>query len=229
MEIQMEIERIGENKFRCALTEEEICALGFDIDEIIGDSATTQKFVRAVMGLVEEQEHIAIKDISPMVKAEILQNHTVAITFGVDAELSLRDLLDTMNHIMSRLGPEQMEALQSAKEGAKENASGEKFAAQKGAESMVCALRFLNIEDICRMCRACFSIRLPRSGLYKLGSLYYLVLNFEGFTKEEMRPFAFGTVEYDNGRYSDAARIAHIMEQGSCILKSNAIETLMQL
>ena len=138
----MEIERIGENKFRCALTEEEICALGFDIDEIIGDSATTQKFVRAVMGLVEEQEHIAIKDISPMVKAEILQNHTVAITFGVDAELSLRDLLDTMNHIMSRLGPEQMEALQSAKEEPKGNAAGETFAAQKGAESMVCALRF---------------------------------------------------------------------------------------
>lgn len=163
----MEIERIGENKFRCALTEEEICALGFDIDEIIGDSATTQKFVRAVMGLVEEQEHIAIKDISPMVKAEILQNHTVAVTFGVDAELSVRDLLDTMNHIMSQLGPEQLAAFQAAKEGLKEDASGETFSAQKGAESMVCALRFLSIADICRMCRACFSVRLPRSGLHR--------------------------------------------------------------
>ncbi|MDD7637494.1 MAG: adaptor protein MecA, partial [Clostridiales bacterium] len=61
----MEIKRIGENKVRCALTEDEIRELGFDIDEIIGNSETTQQFMRVVLGLVEEQEHINIEDISP--------------------------------------------------------------------------------------------------------------------------------------------------------------------
>ena len=31
----MEIEHIGDNKIRCALTEQEIESLGYDIDEII--------------------------------------------------------------------------------------------------------------------------------------------------------------------------------------------------
>lgn len=78
----MKIERIGENKIRCALTEEEIRELGFDIDDIIGNSETTQQFMRVVLGLVEEQENISMENISPMVKAELLQNHSMAITFG---------------------------------------------------------------------------------------------------------------------------------------------------
>ena len=32
----MEIERLGENKIRCALSEEEIREMGYNIDEIIG-------------------------------------------------------------------------------------------------------------------------------------------------------------------------------------------------
>lgn len=34
----MEIEHIGDNKIRCALTEQEIESLGYDIDEIIANS-----------------------------------------------------------------------------------------------------------------------------------------------------------------------------------------------
>ena len=34
----MEIKRVGENKIRCALTEDEIREMGFDIDEIIGNA-----------------------------------------------------------------------------------------------------------------------------------------------------------------------------------------------
>ena len=33
----MEIERLGENKIRCALSEEEIREMGYNIDEIIGN------------------------------------------------------------------------------------------------------------------------------------------------------------------------------------------------
>jgi adapter protein MecA 1/2 len=40
----MEIKRVGENKIRCALTEDEIRKMGFDIDEIIGNGEATQKF-----------------------------------------------------------------------------------------------------------------------------------------------------------------------------------------
>ena len=56
-----------------------------------------------------------------------------------------------------------------------------------------------------------------------------LILDFTGFAKEEMRPFAFGTIEYDDAHYSDQGHIAHIREQGICIMKKQALEMLMQL
>lgn len=80
----MEIEHIGDNKIRCALTEQEIESLGYDIDEIIANSEITQEFMHTVLELVEEQEHIQMEGISPMVKAELLQDHSMAITFGAD-------------------------------------------------------------------------------------------------------------------------------------------------
>lgn len=64
----MEIEHIGDNKIRCALTEQEIESLGYDIDEIIANSEITQEFMHTVLELVEEQEHIQMEGISPMVK-----------------------------------------------------------------------------------------------------------------------------------------------------------------
>lgn len=224
----MEIKRIGENKVRCALTEDEIRELGFDIDDIIGDSDTTQRFMRVVLGLVEKQEHINMEDISPMAKAELLQNHSMAITFGTDSELSLRELVDTMKHIVSQLEQERLEERKTKakkEKGQKQQAD----AAKQKAEPMVCALRFAAIADMCHMSRVCFPGKVPKSSLYKMQENYYLILDFTGFTKDEMRPFAFGTVEYDNGHYSDTAQIAHIMEQGSCIMKIDALEMLMQL
>jgi len=102
----MEIEHIGDNKIRCALTEQEIESLGYDIDEIIANSEITQEFMHTVLELVEEQEHIQMEGISPMVKAELLQDHSMAITFGADKEVSLRDLVNTVSHMISQLDPD---------------------------------------------------------------------------------------------------------------------------
>ena len=57
----MEIERLGENKIRCALSEEEIREMGYNIDEIIGNTEVTQEFMRAVVELVEEQGNISMQ------------------------------------------------------------------------------------------------------------------------------------------------------------------------
>lgn len=226
----MEIEHIGGNKIRCALTEQEIRSLGFDIDEIIGDSETTQEFMRAVLGLVEEQEHIRVDGFSPMVKAELMQDHSMAITFGARKDMSFRDLMDTVSHIVSQLDPEHIEEQKKKqkKQEAKQEAKPEAVKNKK-PEPMVCALRFAALEHMCQMSHVCFPGKVPESSLYKLDNQYYLLLDFTGFTKEEMRPFAFGTVEYDDEHYSDMGQIAYIAEHGSCIMKKQAIETLMEL
>ena len=242
----MDIERIGENKIRCALTEEEIKQMGFDIDEIIGNSETTQQFMRVVLGMVEEQEHINMDNISPMVKAELLQNHSMAITFGEENELSFKDLVDTMSHLVSQMEAKTEKSRENLRERLaqalehpfdppqtktqpKEKAKTPKTSAKKKPEPMICALRFATLENMQSMSKVCFPGRVPKSSLYKYAGEYYLILDFTGFTKDEMRPFAFGTVEYDDGHYSDMGQIAHIMEQGSCIMKSEALQMLIAL
>ena len=104
----MEIERLGENKIRCALSEEEIREMGYNIDEIIGNTEVTQEFMRAVVELVEEQGNISMQNISPVVKAELLQDHSMAITFGGDSEMSFKNLVDTVGQLMNQLAPEKL-------------------------------------------------------------------------------------------------------------------------
>lgn len=222
--LHMDIERIGENKIRCALTEEEIQKLGFDVDEIIGDSEMTQRFMQEVLYMVEQQEDIDMKHVTPVVKAELLPDHSMAITFGAEADTAYQDLVDTVSNIMSQIDPEKLEELK--KLGRKEKkAAGEK----RRQEPMICALQFASLEYMHRMSLVCFPDKVPKSSLYRLDGSYYLILDFTGFSKDEMRPFAFGAVEYDDGHYSDAGQIAHIKEMGHCIMKSEAVETLMQL
>ena len=184
--------------------------------------------MHTVLELVEEQEHIQMEGISPMVKAELLQDHSMAITFGADKEVSLRDLVNTVSHMISQLDPDAA----SGKTAKAEEGNAQAAAAagtHKRTDPMICALRFSSFENMRRMSLLAFRGKIPKSSLYKMDGAYYLILDFTGFAKEEMRPFAFGTIEYDDAHYSDQGHIAHIKEQGICIMKKQALEMLMQL
>ncbi len=242
----MEIRRIGENQIRCALTEAEIQEMGFEIDDIIADSEMTQKFMHLVIDKVEAEGDICMDEMSPMVKAELLQDHSMAITFGGESELSFKSLMETVNHLMSQLNPERVEELRKA--GSKERQETiEKFLddycqslrgekeEQKEQEKpypkgiMTCALLFKDLDDLVDMIRVCFDGKYPASSLYKLEGSYFLLLDFAGFTKRQMRRFAFASVEYDENRLSDNGQLGYVVEHGDCIMKNRALETLMQL
>ena len=120
----MEIERLGENKIRCALSEEEIREMGYNIDEIIGNTEVTQEFMRAVVELVEEQGNISMQNISPVVKAELLQDHSMAITFGGDSEMSFKNLVDTVGQLMNQLAPEKLSEFRQMNKEIKEEEVG---------------------------------------------------------------------------------------------------------
>lgn len=176
-----------------------------------------------------------MEGISPMVKAELLQDHSMAITFGADKEVSLRDLVNTVSHMISQLDPDAASGKTTkAEEGNAQAAADTADTAaaagtHKRTDPMICALRFSSFENMRRMSLLAFRGKIPKSSLYKMDGAYYLILDFTGFAKEEMRPFAFGTIEYDDAHYSDQGHIAHIREQGICIMKKQALEMLMQL
>ena len=104
----MEIERLGENKIRCALSEEEIREMGYNIDEIIGNTEVTQEFMRAVVELVEGAGAISVCRIFHYSEGRTLQDHSMAITFGGDSEMSFKNLVDTVGQLMNQLAPEKL-------------------------------------------------------------------------------------------------------------------------
>lgn len=252
----MEIKRVGENKIRCALTENEIRDMGFDIDEIIGNGEATQRFMRVVLKIVEEQENISLENVSPMVKAELLSDHSMAITFGGDSDMSFQQLMGAISDLVSQMTPEKMQEFKSLskedrqnvldafldqkKDAQEEDVPEEKLEEEKKKQAqkkqkkiknrqMVCALRFFDLDEASRMGRACFEEIFPKSSLYRLEGAYYLIMDFSKVPRDEMRAFAFGAVEYDEGRISEIGQISYIREHGDCIVKKEALQTLMAL
>ena len=252
----MEIERLGENKIRCALSEEEIREMGYNIDEIIGNTEVTQEFMRAVVELVEEQGNISLQNISPVVKAELLQDHSMAITFGGDSEMSFKNLVDTVGQLMNQLAPEKISEFRQMNQEEKKSAIDdflEKYKTRhsQGAKktetedandteqkedneifetSVPFSLEFSSLDEVLRLIRlAPFTEKVPASSFYKFRQKYYLVMDLIHFSREELRPFAFTIVEYPCLMDSSPVQIAFIKEHGKCIVENEALQTLMQL
>lgn len=217
----MEIKRLKDNQIRCALTEEEIIEMGFNIDDIIGNGEVTQKFMRVVLEKIEEQESIDVGHISPMVRAELMPDHSMTITFG---GISPEDKKGMLNRIMEMM--DQLSGRQSDEEEKLELEAEEEAA----LEDTKLALEFLSIEEAVRVSQVFLGKeKVPFSSFYKMKDKYYLIMEFEGFSKEEMKALAFMVVEYGNRRIVENAGIAFVKEHGKCILEKDAVLDLMQL
>lgn len=214
----MDIKRLNDNQIRCALTEAEIEEMGFSIDDIIGNGETTQKFMRVVLEKVEEQEAIDVELLSPMVRAELLPDHSMAITFGGITEEEKKGMFGKILEMMNQMAgkPEQ-----------KLNASDD---AEAIGESTQLALECGSIENaVCMSKLFAGKDKVPQSSFYKMDGKYYLIMEFKGFTKQEMKPLAFWAVEYECRRIAVPAGIAYIKEHGKCIIAQDAICDLIKL
>lgn len=220
----MDIKRLKDNQIRCALTEAEIEEMGFSIDEIIGNGEITQRFMKVVLEKVEEQEAIDVERLSPMVRAELLPDHSMTITFGGVTEEEKKGMFGKILDMMNRMAENAGASVESAEQEQDENT------AMDFATSTLLALECRNIEDAVRMCKLFLGKdKIPQSGFYKMRGKYYLVMDFKGFLKQEIKPLAFTAVEYNNRRIANVTEIAYIKEHGKCILAEDAILNLAQI
>ena len=224
----MEIKRLKDNQIRCALTEEEIIEMGFNIDDIIGNGEVTQKFMQVVLEKVEEQESIDVGHISPMVRAELMPDHSMAITFGGISPEEKKGMLNRIMEMMEELSGKQSEGETALADSQTEKeVENEKESIQEDAKL---ALEFSTIDEAVRISKVFIGKeKLPFSSFYKMKDKYYLIMEFEGFVKAEMKTLAFTIVEYGNRRIAETAGIAFIKEHGKCILAKDAVSSLMQL
>ena len=230
----MDIKRLKGNQIRCALTEAEIEEMGFSIDEIIGNGETTQRFMKVVLEKVEEQEAIDVELLSPMVRAELLPDHSMAITFGGITEEEKKGMFGKILEMMNQMAAKPQDvseqndadvAVSEFEEQLDEHGGDEVF-----KESTLLALECDNIDDAVRVSKL-FSgkEKVPQSSFYKTDEKYYLIMEYKGFSKQEIKPLAFTAVEYNNRRIATPAGIAYIKEHGKCILAQDAILDLVQL
>lgn len=232
----MEIKRLKDNQIRCALTEEEIEEMGFCIDDIIGNNETTQHFMQEVLEKIKEQEGIDTTLLSPMVRAELLQDHSMTITFGGITEEEKRGMFDKIMEMM-----EQMAGKSAAQK--ENNVSKPKAELKKDKDTVVSepmevfpelpaqlALELASIGDGVRVAKLFEGEQhVPQSALYKLNGQYYLLMELSDFSKQEIKPLVIAAIEYQNQRIATESKLAYIKEHGKCILKQNAISDLIQL
>ena len=236
----MDIKRLNDNQIRCALTEAEIEEMGFSIDDIIGNGEITQRFMRVVLEKVEEQEAIDVELLSPMVRAELLPDHSMAITFGGITEEEKKGMFGKILEMMNQMAAKSEESAETGCQGCRECADkADEVFEQKledtadeevFKESTQLALAGNSIEDAVRMSKLFLGKeKVPKSSLYKMDNKYYLIMEFKGFSKQEIKLLAFTAVEYDHTRVATPAGIAYIKEHGNCILAQDAIGDLIQL
>ena len=241
----MEIKRINDNQIRCAITEQEIEELGFDIEEIIGNTAETQKFMNVLLDKIKEQEEVDIDLLSPMVRAELLPDHSMTVTFGGITEEEKKTMMDKVMEMMGRLADKTGVAVGQA--GATEDSPKEEKRTKSFVEETIetieedkkeevftastpFALAFARMEDAVRLSKYFLEKdEIPPSELFKLNEKYYLLMDLQTFSKTKLRPFATAAVEYQTQHIATAAGLAYIREHGKCIMKENAINALMQL
>lgn len=242
----MDIKRISDSQIRCAITEEEIVEMGFDIDEIIGNTEETQKFMSVLLDKIKEQEAIDVELLSPMVRAELLPDHSMNIIFGGISEEEKKSMFDKVMEMMERLSDKAGEVKTKAEEAKNAQAKRAEKLNSVIEESVAeleeanteefftkptpFALEFGQMEDLIRVSKL-FSGKeeVPPSECYKLNEKYYLLMELEHLSKAGLRSFAVMAVEYHTRQFATAMSLAYIREHGKCMIKEQAIETLMQL
>ena len=132
-----------------------------------------------------------------MVKAELLSDHSMAITFGGDSEMNFKDLMQAINQLMDHMTPDRMEEfkgmskeekqsildsyLEQKNKDRKKRETGRKVHKRKESP-MRCALMFHGMEAMTQMCRACWRMYAGQR-TNQLEGDYFLLLDFRGFEK----------------------------------------------
>lgn len=241
----MDIKRINEHQVRCAITEEEIAEMGFDINDVIANTEETQKFMRVLLEKIEEQEVIDMEHLSPMVRAELFPDHTMNIIFGSGAEANPKQMFDELIDLIEGWNKKRKE--EDEKEAAPKQ---EEIIASEAVDKVLgkdvnpfykeddetdtyfsdftaLALECDSLDKVIYLSRLFEEI--PSSELYKMNENYYLLMDLSFLSKEKFRPVAFAATEYNCRPIAKEKVFAHIREHGKCIIAKKAIEQLIQL
>ena len=223
-EIIIEFRRLGEHTIKCLISEEEVSAMGFSMEEIITNGARTQEFMNHIFDMAEEEFDTKFNLGFKTVQMEYRSDRTLSLTFSDHpADEVIGRLRELIGGMLGSLGPEKLKELEDlAGKEEDEDAEG-------SAGELIFALKFPDIDRAIRFAKQLPFDLLPISELIRYQDSLYLLIDSMGCPKNEIRALALRADEYDVDVEFGRGRLVLILEHGTTILGADALEHLRQL
>ena len=219
----MEFQRVGQHTVKCLISEEEIYALGYSIEEIMSNGERTQEFMNYIFDMAEQEFQMKFDMGVKTVRADFLPDHTISLTFSEHPASGdmMEHLKDIVNGLLNSVPEEKWKEL-------KEQSANE---AEVDAEAIhvVVLLKFKDLDTAARFAKHMSFKKMPPSSLYKHSGGYYIIMDLSHMTETEVKALSMLTDEYVTDIEAGSQRAAFIEEHGECIIGKNAVEMLAQL
>ena len=222
----MEFSREGNNIFRCVISEEEIEELGYTLDDIISNGRRTQQFMNHIFDLAEQEFDIKFDLGIKSVRADILPDHTISLTFSEQpgTEGVMDHIKDIVNGLLSSIPKQKLEEIVSGTD--MENQNTTKRTGSEEIPRIVVLFAFEELDILMRYAKQVKIENIPFNQLYKFDGVYFLMMDMTACNEEDARKLSALTDEFAADIFVGAEKRAFIYEHGKEILKERAIEQL---
>lgn len=226
----MKFSRDEKNRVHCVITEEEILALGYTIDEIISNGERTQEFMNRIFDMAEDELQIKFNNGLKTVRADLLPDHTLSLTFSEHptSEGMLEHIKDIVNGLINSIPQQKWEEIKAKKApGLTESLAQQKLEEAEADESRIIVLfAFEEMDVLMRFAKQVSFERLPYNELYKFEDVYFLMADLSTAEESDVKKLSALVDEYATDLFVGAEKRAFIYEHGKPIIKEKAIETL---
>ena len=163
----MEFSRDGKHTIRCVISEEEIEELGYTIEDIITNGERTQEFMNRIFDLAEQEFETKFETGIKTVRADILPNHTVSLTFSEHpgTEGMMEQIKDIVNGLLSTIPKEKWNEIKSLKGGVGKALTNEKTTDNE--MRIIVLFSFEELDTLIRYAKQVSMEHLPYNQLYK--------------------------------------------------------------
>ena len=222
----MEFSREG-NNIRCVITEEEIEELGYTIDDIISNSARTQKFMNQIFDLAEQEFDTKFDLGVKSVRADIMPDHTISLTFSEhpNTEGVMDHIKDIVNGLLNTIQKDKWDDIKALKGNAEDAKDGKPTESPK----IIVLFAFEDLDTLMRYAKQVKVEELPFNQLYKFDGVYFLMMDMTDGKEDEVKHLSALTDEYAADIFVGSEKRAFIYEHGQAIIKERAIETLKEI
>lgn len=222
----MEFSRDGKT-IRCVISEEEIEELGYTIDDIISNGTRTQEFMNQIFDLAEEEFQTKFDLGIKAVRADILPDHTISLTFSEHpgSENVMEHIKDIVNGLLNTIPKQKWDEIKAIKENGKKAEDEENGHAPK----IIILFAFEELDVLIRYAKRVQMEQIPFNQLYKLDDIYFLMLDMTECEELDVKRLSALTDEYATDIFVGAEKRAFIYEHGKPILTDRALEQLKEI